>query len=144
MHTFVLNTCFYHISPACFGVLYVLHLQGEPLSICIKPSAFFCVLCVLHWFSCTVQHVQYNMYTFVVMFCWLCISIYACNETNLMHYLSSVYSFTIHLHVSGLLVAHHQEVTMYICNNWFVLYVLVDWPGWDGTVSSEPRHLTIN
>jgi hypothetical protein len=38
---------------------------------------------------------------------------YACNETNLMHYLSSVYSVTIPLHVLGLLVAHHQEVTMY-------------------------------
>jgi hypothetical protein len=36
---------------------------------------------------------------------------YACNETNLMHYLSLVYSVTIPLHVSGLLVAHHQEVT---------------------------------
>jgi hypothetical protein len=35
------------------------------------------------------------------------------NETNLMHYLSSVYSVTIPLHVSGLLVAHHQEVAMY-------------------------------
>jgi hypothetical protein len=34
------------------------------------------------------------------------ISIYAaCNETNLMHCLSSVYSVTIPLHVSGLLVA---------------------------------------
>jgi hypothetical protein len=42
----------------------------------------------------------------------------ACNETNLMHCLSSVYSVTILLHVSSLLVAHHQEVTMYICNNW--------------------------
>jgi hypothetical protein len=60
------------------------------------------------------------------MFCWPCISIYACNETNLMHYLSSVYSVTIPLHVSGLLVVHHQEVTLYICSNWYVMYVLVD------------------
>jgi hypothetical protein len=44
-----------------------------------------------------------------------------------MHYLPSVYSVTIPLHVSGLPVAHHQEVTMYVCNNWCVLYVLVDW-----------------
>jgi hypothetical protein len=43
-----------------------------------------------------------------------------------MHYLSSVYSVTILLHVSVLLVAHHQEVTMYICDNWYVLHVLVD------------------
>jgi hypothetical protein len=43
-----------------------------------------------------------------------------------MHCLSSVYSVTIPLHVSGLLVAHHQEVTMYICYSWYVLYVLVD------------------
>jgi hypothetical protein len=49
-----------------------------------------------------------------------------CNETNLMHYLSSVYSVTIPLHISGLLVAHHQEVTLCICNKWYVLYVLVD------------------
>jgi hypothetical protein len=48
-----------------------------------------------------------------------------CNETNLMQYLSSVYSVIIPLHISGLLVAYHQEVTMYICDNWYVLYVLV-------------------
>jgi hypothetical protein len=48
------------------------------------------------------------------------------NQTNLMHYLSSVYSVTIPLHVSGLLAAHHQEVTVYICDSWYVLYILVD------------------
>jgi hypothetical protein len=76
-----------------------------------------------------VQNVLSQLYREIVpsfMFCWPCISIYACNETNLMHYLSSVYSVTIPLHVSGLLVAHHQEVKMYICNKWYVLYVLVD------------------
>jgi hypothetical protein len=57
---------------------------------------------------------------------------YVCNETNLMHYVPSAYSVTIFLHVSDLLVAHHQEATMYVCNKWYVLYVLVDcqwaWP----------------
>jgi hypothetical protein len=43
-----------------------------------------------------------------------------------MHCVASVYSITIPLHVSGLLVTHHQEVTMYICNKWYVLYILVD------------------
>jgi hypothetical protein len=47
------------------------------------------------------------------------------NQTNLMHYLSSVYCVTILLRVSGSLVAH-QDVTMYICNNWHVMYALVD------------------
>jgi hypothetical protein len=58
------------------------------------------------------------------MFCWPCsISIQeAFNEANLMHCLSSVYSVTTPLHVSGLLVAHHQEVTMYI----YMFFVLVD------------------
>jgi hypothetical protein len=60
---------------------------------------------------------------------------HTCNETNLMHYLSSVYSVTIPLHVSGLLLAHNQGVTMYICNKWYVLYHLVDcqlaWLGWE-------------
>jgi hypothetical protein len=50
----------------------------------------------------------------------------SCKETTLMHYLSSVYSVTINLQVSVLLVSHPQEVTMYICNNWYVLYVFVD------------------
>jgi hypothetical protein len=38
----------------------------------------------------------------------------------------TIYSVTIHLHVSGSLVFHLQVVTMYICNNWHALYVLVD------------------
>jgi hypothetical protein len=60
------------------------------------------------------------------MICWPCTSIYPCNETNSMHYLPSVYSVTIPLHVSGLLVPHHQELKIYICDNWCVLFVLVD------------------
>jgi hypothetical protein len=60
------------------------------------------------------------------MFCCPCISIYVCSETNWMH---SVYSVTIPVHVSGLLVAHQQQVTTYICDNLYVLYILVDrWP----------------
>jgi hypothetical protein len=43
-----------------------------------------------------------------------------------MYYVSSVYSFTVPLYVLGLLVARHQEVTMYICDNWDMLYVLAD------------------
>jgi hypothetical protein len=49
----------------------------------------------------------------------------ACYETNLIHYVSPVNSVTVPLHISDLLVAHHQEVTMYICNKWYVLYVSV-------------------
>jgi hypothetical protein len=49
-----------------------------------------------------------------------------CNETNLMHYLSSFYSITLPLPVSGLLVAHHQEVIMYICNNYSEQNVTLD------------------
>jgi hypothetical protein len=36
--------------------------------------------------------------------------IYACNETNMMHYLSSIYWVTTPLHFSGLLASHQQEV----------------------------------
>jgi hypothetical protein len=43
-----------------------------------------------------------------------------------IQYLSSVYLITTPPHVSGFLVAHHQDVTMYICDNWHVLYVFVD------------------
>jgi hypothetical protein len=43
-----------------------------------------------------------------------------------MHYPSPVYSVTISLLVSVLPTAHHQKTTMYICDSWYVLYVLVD------------------
>jgi hypothetical protein len=39
----------------------------------------------------------------------------------------SVYSFITTIHISDLPIAHHQEVTMYICDHWYVLYVLVDY-----------------
>jgi hypothetical protein len=42
-----------------------------------------------------------------------------------MPYSSLVYSVTTPLHVSGLQVAHHQEVTMCIYDSCYVLYVLV-------------------
>jgi hypothetical protein len=51
--------------------------------------------------------------------------IYACNETNSMHYLSLVSSVTIPLHVSGLLVAHRQEVKIYIYV--YSLYIYIDY-----------------
>jgi hypothetical protein len=73
---------------------------------------------------CTL-FLKWTHFAVVYTLFWLMIICDACNKTNLMHYLSSVYSITIPLHVSGLLVAHH-EVTMYICNNWYMLYVLVD------------------
>jgi hypothetical protein len=37
-------------------------------------------------------------------------SVFACNATNLMHYSSPVYSIITPLHVSGLLVAHLQDM----------------------------------
>jgi hypothetical protein len=49
----------------------------------------------------------------------------ACNVTKLMHCLPSL-RVTTPLNVSGLLVAHHQEAAMYICDSWYVLYGLVD------------------
>jgi hypothetical protein len=47
-----------------------------------------------------------------------------CMQLNQLDSLFKVYPVTIPLHVSVLLAAHHQEVTMNICNNWYVLYVL--------------------
>ena len=47
-------------------------------------------------------------------------------KTNLMHCLSSVYLVNQPLHVSGISVAHHQQVTLYIYNNWYMLCFLID------------------
>jgi hypothetical protein len=60
------------------------------------------------------------------MLCWPCISKYACDETNLMNYLSTPYWVTTPLYVSGLRIAHHQKVTLCICDNWYVFYAVVD------------------
>jgi hypothetical protein len=68
-----------------------------------------------------------------------------CNETNLMHYSSSVYSVTIPLNVSGMLVAHYHEVAMCICDNWYALYVLVDrrgaWFEWNSKMQPPDKGL---
>jgi hypothetical protein len=90
-------------------------------------------LCTSKWKGNAFTNTMKNLKIF--MYCWPCsISLYAWNETNLMHCLPSVRSVTMPLYISVLPVAHHQEVTMYICNNWYVLYVLVDcqrtWMGW--------------
>jgi hypothetical protein len=57
-----------------------------------------------------------------------------------MHYLPSVYSITIPLHVSDLLVAHHQGVIMYICEKWYVLCIYTLLPPDDGQLAS-PKHV---
>jgi hypothetical protein len=56
-------------------------------------------------------------------------------QTNLMHYLSSVYFVNQPLHVSGIFMAHHQEVYyIYMTTGTCCAYQLnVCWPGWDGT-----------
>jgi hypothetical protein len=70
------------------------------------------------------------------------------NYTNLMHYLSSVHSITIPLHVLGLLVAHHQEVTMYICKQ-MVRVVHFGWQSvsqlarWKWTTMYSTYHLFV-
>jgi hypothetical protein len=69
---------------------------------------------------------------------WLCISIYVCNKTNLMHYLSSDYWVAIILHVLVLLDDHHQEVTMY--NIYVSIGTLL--PPDDGKLAS-PKHVEL-
>jgi hypothetical protein len=58
----------------------------------------------------------------------------AWNETNLMHYLYSVYSVAIPLHVLGFLVAHHQEVTTYTYNTLLPP---------DDTKLASPKHVEV-
>jgi hypothetical protein len=79
-----------------------------------------------------------------------CASRYICViKTNLMHYLSSVYFVNQPLHVSGIFVAHHQEVyciytTIGMC---CAFQLTVCWPGWDGTddgLQICPKHLEVD
>jgi len=50
-------------------------------------------------------------------------------KTNLIHYLSSVYFVNQPLHVSGIFVAHHQEV--YCVYIYIYIQQLLCWLGWD-------------
>jgi hypothetical protein len=59
-------------------------------------------------------------------------------KTNLMHNLSSVYSVSQPLHVSGIFEAHHQEVySIYTAiGTCCAFHLTVRCPSWDGTRST--------
>jgi hypothetical protein len=108
----------------------------------------------IHWSAGIFTYREINTIHIWLMHRHFCkLTVNACNGTSLMHCLSSVYWATTPLHVSGLLVAHHQEVTMYIRGNWYVLYVLVDcrraWMEWQSkqpdpsTVDQDVQHIPI-
>jgi hypothetical protein len=107
--------------------MFLVSEQSRALSIltCFCTEAYIC----REKLNFVSQHVSCNHissgYFLYFMFCWPCFSKCACDEAKLMHYLSSLYWVTRPLHVSGLLIAHHQEEAMYICDNWYVLYVVV-------------------
>jgi hypothetical protein len=69
-----------------------------------------------------------------------------CNETNLMHCLSLLYFVNQPLHVSGIFIAHHQEVfTVYVQQLERVIR-LGDWQlagsGWN-QFHPDPDQLTV-
>jgi NADH:ubiquinone oxidoreductase subunit len=82
---------------------------------------------------------------------------YPCNETNWMHYLASVYPITMTVPVSGLLVAHHQDVTIYIyiyiCDSLVrvvhrrlttrTIYRIYAWLLPDDTLLVSPKHVEV-
>jgi hypothetical protein len=67
------------------------------------------------------------------MFCWPCGWIFFVMKTNQLHCLSLVYFVTQPLHVSGMFIAHHQEVfTIYIYTAIDTFYNTFRWlaAGW--------------
>jgi len=56
-----------------------------------------------------------------------------------MHCLSSVYFVSQPLHVSGIFVAHHQDVHCIYTTvgTRCAVQMTVCWPGWDGTVEVD-------
>jgi len=86
----------------------LLHFNFHLAELCVT------VLYVLSWnlLGFLFTHVQYIGHYNIQHF--------LCNENHLMHYLSSVYFVGQPLHVSGIFVAHHQEVYC-VFNNWYML-----------------------
>jgi hypothetical protein len=109
-----------HIPDDMYAVKHCFGTKNFIMWLCLRASVhtitllYPCAVCVQCIWQCAPCF---------FMFGWACILKCVCNETNLMHYLFSVYWVAILLHVSDLLVAHHQEVAMYICDIWWVLYV---------------------
>jgi hypothetical protein len=63
--------------------------------------------CVARWRSRDYgTYFTGNTFHSSLMFCWPCVSIYLCNK----NYLSSLYFGNQLLNVSGIFVAHHQEL----------------------------------
>jgi hypothetical protein len=62
-----------------------------------------------------------------------------------MHHLSLIYFFTHLLHVSGMFIAHHQEVfTVYVQQLIRVIRLTSSWSGQERTVPSWPGQLLVN
>jgi hypothetical protein len=68
------------------------------------------------------------------------ISSFICNEINLMHHLSSVYSVTIPLHVSGSM-AHQQLFKTYNTYQLLHIYIVTSW--WWATSKTKTCRVTV-
>jgi len=66
-------------------------------------------------------------------------------KTNLMHYLSSVYFVNQPLHVSGIFVAHHQEVycTYTTIGTCCAFQLTVCWPAGQQTVNWKAQQVPV-
>jgi hypothetical protein len=111
-------------------------------------NSLFHIFCTIHSFASAAAQIRWDTQSLNEAVRGITFPAVACNGTNWMHNLSSVYSVTIPLHVLGLQVAHHQEVTKYICNKWYVLYVLVvcqlAWLWWDHLkFLLSPKHVEV-
>ena len=67
-------------------------------------------ICVCWRFIEFSFHYYHNVVTQCFMKTWKSAVSFCVIKTNLMHYLSSVYFFSQPLHVSGIFIAHRQEV----------------------------------
>jgi len=75
------------------------------------------------------------------MFCWPCISIDPCNENQLdAPFIASLFATQL-LHVSGIFVAHHQEV--YSIHNTYKLLYIYSIPLDDG-LQICPKHVEVD
>jgi len=71
------------------SVCYIHHLQAQLLITCTKPSAFYCLVCMLHWLCERVQHIhvcRYTMFLTMIETMFQIIQLTRCNSfTSLLH-----------------------------------------------------------
>jgi hypothetical protein len=122
---------------ACFGK--TLKITCMRFSVCFSLKLSLStdrIFCLYQCHSKCIMYFKISLHSTITI--W---SLFRVMKTNLLQYLSSVYFANQPLHVSGIFVAHHQEVHCIYTKTgtcWvFLFYCLLAGLGWNGSIPTS-------